>query len=70
MSVTRPRARRSSFVLLLWLYFGAYSILVGAELNAEMEHQTAKDSTVGTPKPLGQRGAQMADTVGRSYGRR
>jgi len=38
-------------------------ILVGAELNSEIEHQTARDSTTGDERPLGQRGA-MADTVG------
>ena len=37
----------------------------GAELNSEIEHQTARNSTVGPEKPLGQRGAVMADTVGR-----
>src|SRR5262245_16541485 len=36
----------------------------GAELNSEIEHQTARDSTTGPEKPLGQRGAVMADTVG------
>ena len=39
-------------------------ILVGAELNAEIEHQTAVDSTTGPPMPMGERGAAMADTVG------
>ena len=39
-------------------------VLVGAELNAEIEHQTARDTTVGPEKPLGARGAAMADTVG------
>jgi membrane protein len=39
-------------------------VLVGAELNSEVEHQTARDSTVGREKPLGARGAVMADTVG------
>jgi membrane protein len=39
-------------------------VLLGAELNAEIEHQTARDSTVGDEKPLGVRGAVMADTVG------
>jgi membrane protein len=38
--------------------------LFGAELNSEIEHQTARDSTVGPEKPLGARGAAMADTVG------
>jgi membrane protein len=41
-------------------------VLVGAELNAELEHQTAKDSTVGADHPMGRRDAQMADTLGRS----
>jgi membrane protein len=41
-------------------------ILFGAELNSEIEHQTTKDSTVGATKPLGSRGAMMADTVGAS----
>jgi membrane protein len=40
------------------------AILLGAELNAEMEHQTIRDTTTGKPKPLGVRGAKMADTVG------
>jgi hypothetical protein len=39
-------------------------ILIGAKLNAETEHQTARESTVGEPKPLGWRGTKMADTVG------
>lgn len=53
--------------LMLWFYLGAYAILLGAELNAEMEHQTARDSTIGPEKPLGERGAYVADHVpGRS----
>jgi membrane protein len=51
-------------VFLLWLYLSAYVILLGAELNAEMERQTLKDTTEGNPKPLGQRDAYAADTVG------
>ncbi|MBR0950348.1 YihY/virulence factor BrkB family protein [Bradyrhizobium canariense] len=47
-----------------WLWISAIAILLGAELNAEMEHQTEQDTTTGAPKPLGARGAQMADTVG------
>jgi membrane protein len=47
-----------------WLWISAIVILLGAELNAEMEHQTARDTTTGEPKPLGARGAKMADTVG------
>lgn len=51
-------------LLLMWLYFSAYSVIVGAELNAEIEHQTVKDSTTGREKPMGHRGAKMADTIG------
>ena len=40
-------------------------VLLGAELNAEIEHQTARDSTTGAPEPLGERGAAMADEIGR-----
>jgi membrane protein len=47
-----------------WLWISAIVILLGAELNAEMEHQTVRDTTTGSPKPLGTRGATMADTVG------
>jgi membrane protein len=39
-------------------------VLFGAELNSEIEHQTAADSTDGVEKPLGGRGAKMADTLG------
>jgi membrane protein len=47
-----------------WIWISAIVILLGAEINAEMEHQTARDTTEGTPKPLGQRGAVMADSIG------
>jgi membrane protein len=50
--------------LMMWLWISATVVLLGAELNAEIEHQTAQDSTVGEEKPLGARGAVMADTVG------
>lgn len=49
--------------LLTWLYLSAYAFLVGAELNSEIEHQTAKDSTTGAPQPMGARGAWAADNV-------
>lgn len=52
-------------ILLLWFNLSAYVVLLGAELNAEMEHQTAHDTTTGREAPLGARGARMADTVGR-----
>jgi membrane protein len=50
--------------LMMWMWLSVIVILFGAELNSEIEHQTARDSTVGTEKPLGARGAAMADTVG------
>jgi membrane protein len=49
--------------LLTWLYLSAYVFILGAELNSEIEHQTAKDSTTGKPLPLGERGAWAADNV-------
>lgn len=49
-------------VLLMWLYVSAYSVLVGAMINAEAERQTARDTTTGYPLPMGSRGAVMADT--------
>ena len=51
-------------VLLLWLYLTSLVILVGAELNSELERQTLEDSTVGPPQSLGERKAMSADTVG------
>jgi len=47
-----------------WMWMSTIVVLMGAELNAEIEHQTAIDSTVGAPKPMGRRGAAMADTLG------
>ena len=49
---------------MMWIYISMWIILVGAELNSEIEHQTAKDTTTGPEKPLGSRGATMADRVG------
>jgi membrane protein len=49
--------------LLTWLYLSAYAFIFGAELNSEIEHQTAVDSTTGKPEPLGKRGAWAADNV-------
>jgi membrane protein len=50
-------------VLLLWLFITAYAILLGAEINAEAEQQTVKDSTVGPEQPIGERGAVKADSM-------
>ena len=49
---------------MMWIWISTVVTLLGAELDAEMEHQTARDTTEGRPKPLGARGATMADTVG------
>ena len=51
-------------VVMLWLYLTAYAIVLGAELNAESERQTAKDTTTGPDRPLGAREAEAADTIG------
>jgi membrane protein len=50
--------------LMMWMWMSTIIILFGAELNSEIEHQTAKDSTTGGTKPIGGRGAKMADTLG------
>ena len=49
-----------------WIWISTTIVLLGAELNAEMEHQTAKDTTTGKPEPLGTRKAKVADTVAAS----
>ncbi len=51
-------------VLILWLWISAYVILIGAEFDAEIEAQTARDTTTGAPKPMGRRGAFKADNIG------
>jgi len=49
---------------MMWIWLSAIVILIGAELDAEMEHQTVRDTTTAPPKPMGARKATMADTVG------
>lgn len=53
-------------VLMLWLWITSLCVVLGAELNAELEHQTRHDTTTGTPRPMGQRDAHVADTLGAS----
>jgi len=53
---------------MIWMWVSSTIIVAGAELNAEAEHQTAKDSTEGGDKPMGVRGATMADTLGEARG--
>ncbi len=50
-------------VLLVWLFLTSFIILLGAEINSELEQQTAKDTTQGPERPMGQRRAVKADTV-------
>ena len=57
-------------ILLLWLFLSAFSILLGAEFDAETERQTARDTTTGPERPLGARDAEVADTVAESPPRR
>ncbi|HWB48897.1 MAG TPA: YihY/virulence factor BrkB family protein [Stellaceae bacterium] len=49
---------------MMWIWLSAIVVLAGGKLNAEIEHQTARDSTEGRPKPPGARAAKMADTLG------
>jgi membrane protein len=49
---------------MVWTWISAIIVIVGAEINAELEHQTTRDSTTGAPRPMGERGAYMADTLG------
>jgi membrane protein len=53
-------------VVMLWLYISAFATIAGAELNAELERQTAVDTTTGRPEPMGEREAYAADTLGES----
>lgn len=48
-------------ILMLWLFLTAFIVLMGAEINSEMEHQTRYDTTVGSHKPMGERNAYHAD---------
>lgn len=50
-------------VLMLWFFLTAFAVLLGAELNAELEHQTVRDTTRGAARPMGSRDAHVADTV-------
>lgn len=51
-------------VLLTWMWLSAFIILLGAQIDAELEAQTARDSTIGNDRPMGERGAFKADTLG------
>src|SRR3982750_419129 len=50
-----------------WMWLSSIIVLVGAELNAEIEHQTVQDTPEGPQKPLGARGAPRDDSLGSFY---
>ncbi|MBA3574063.1 MAG: YihY/virulence factor BrkB family protein [Pseudonocardiales bacterium] len=50
-------------VLMLWLFLTTYIVLLGAEINAESERQTVRDTTHGEPQPMGRRRAEAADSL-------
>jgi len=52
--------------VMMWFWVSVYAVLLGAELNAELELQTIRDTTPGPPKPMGHRGAFVADHVAES----
>jgi membrane protein len=52
---------------MMWMWMSSIIVLCGAELNSQIERQTATDTTVGLEKPIGDRGAITADTVGPAY---
>lgn len=53
--------------LMTWLWISATVVIIGAVLNSELEHQTARDSTTGERQPMGERGAYVADTLGEPW---
>ncbi|MDW5378104.1 YihY/virulence factor BrkB family protein [Halomonas sp. HP20-15] len=52
-------------VLLMWFWLSAFIVLMGAALNSELERQTRHDTTAGDDQPVGERGADAADSVAR-----
>lgn len=51
---------------MMWVWISTVILIIGALLNAELEHQTAVDTTTGKPLPMGERGAYVADTLGKA----
>lgn len=51
---------------MVWMWMSVIILIIGAQINAELEHQTSVDSTTGAPRPMGERGAHVADTLGES----
>ncbi|GGH24601.1 hypothetical protein GCM10007036_31120 [Alsobacter metallidurans] len=60
----------AAVAFMTWIWLSMIIILLGGQLNAEMEHQTSHDTTVGPTKPLGSRHAHMADTLGQAIGKK
>jgi membrane protein len=58
-------AAGAAVILLMWFLLSSYAVLIGAEINAEIERQTRRDTTAGRERPMGARGAYAADTVGK-----
>lgn len=54
---------------LTWLWLVIVVLVLGGEINSELEHQTAEDTTIGKEQPMGQRDAVMADNVGHKFGK-
>ncbi|MBD0413199.1 YihY/virulence factor BrkB family protein [Oryzicola mucosus] len=52
--------------LMVWMWMSVIIVIMGAQINAELEHQTRVDSTTGAPQPMGERGAYVADTLGKA----
>jgi len=50
-------------ISMLWLWISVFLVILGAAVNAEAERQTVRDSTVGPERPLGERGAVVADST-------
>ncbi|MGY1714864.1 YihY/virulence factor BrkB family protein [Geodermatophilus nigrescens] len=50
-------------ISMVWLWLSVFLVVLGAVVNAEAERQTGRDSTVGPDRPLGERGAVVADSA-------
>jgi membrane protein len=50
-------------ISMVWLWLSVFLVVLGAVVDAEAERQTGRDSTVGPERPLGQRGAVVADSA-------
>jgi hypothetical protein len=64
IAMTRAQQFEEVPRFMTWIWLSTTVVLLGAELDAEMEYQTMRDTTTGPAKPRGRRGAQVADTVG------